>query len=257
MDRPAEALIQQQKEELEAEIARRPLVCPLEPMSSLAREYAHASDVFRSKVAYLCNTYRGIHYIRGDGNCFVRGAAVFGLLNYLRVAEPHVRDAVVAVLKGSCQRMVSVGYSEFVVEDFYDAFMDEVKLCVEDGQSEQHLIERLQDKSVSDYCVMFMRFFIATIMLENEADWISFAPNHATMRDYVKAEIEPMNTESEELSLIAFSHVGVSFAVEYLDQSGSPDRTNSHVFRPPNAPEDGPLAFTLLFRPGHFDIIVK
>jgi hypothetical protein len=31
---------------------------------------------------------------------------------------------------------VAAGYSEFVMEDFYEAFMDEVKLCVEGQQSE-------------------------------------------------------------------------------------------------------------------------
>ncbi len=78
------------------------------------------------------------------------------------------------------------------------------------------------------------------------------------MREYVRQEIEPLNRESEETSLMAFAlGTGVSFAVEYLDQSGSPTATNSHVFRPPSAPETDPVAFTLLFRPGHFDLLIQ
>lgn len=152
-------------------------------------------------------------------------------------------------------------WAEFVVEDFYEAFLEEVNLCIEGKQTEAGLIERLQDKSVSDYCVMFMRFFMATIMLENEETFISFVSNYPTMRDYVRAEIEPMNTESEELSLIAFAHVGVTFSVEYLDQSGSPESTNHHIFRHGGGgggdEQSGGSAFTLLFRPGHFDVLVK
>lgn len=36
---------------------------------------------------------------------------MFGLLNYLRIAEPNDRDCIVAILKGSSQRMVAAGYS--------------------------------------------------------------------------------------------------------------------------------------------------
>lgn len=78
------------------------------------------------------------------------------------------------------------------------------------------------------------------------------------MREYVRQEIEPLNRESEETSLMAFAlGTGVPFAVEYLDQSGSPTATNSHIFRAPGSSESDPVAFTLLFRPGHFDILVK
>jgi hypothetical protein len=257
MDRPAQHLIDAQQEALAQEIAKRPLVGFREPISTLVDEYSSATAVFQSKVAYLARTYSGIHRIRGDGNCFVRGAAVFGLLNALRTI-PAVRATVLSVLRGSCARALVQGYSEFVIEDFYDAFMEEVERCVCENpvQTEEELITRLNDEETSEYCVMFMRFFISTILLENAETYLSFIPEATSMRAYVRAEIEPMKRESEELSLIAFSHVGVAFAVEYLDQSGSNDSTNSHVFRPPGAPETDPVAFTLLFRPGHFDILV-
>lgn len=135
--------------------------------------------------------------------------------------------------------------------------MEEVQRVCADDATEKDLLARVgQDKETSDYCVMFIRFFLATILLENADTMISFVPDATNMREYVRREIEPMNTESEELSLIAFSHVGVSFKVEYLDQSGAPNSTNFHVFRPPGASEADPIAFTLLFRPGHFDVLV-
>lgn len=123
-----QALAEQQRLELDAERERRALVGYVAPMSSLAKEYEDASQTFKGKVAYLCGTYRGIHYIRGDGNCFVRGAGVFGLLNFLRVAEPLRRDAVVDVLKGSSQRMINAGYSGSFLLEAYISFFGPVFL---------------------------------------------------------------------------------------------------------------------------------
>lgn len=161
MDRPPEHLISAQQQALDAERAQRPLVGRREAIEALVREYAEASEAFRGKVAYLARTYSSIQYIRGDGSCFVRGACVFGLLNWLRTAPSGARARVVAMLQGACARAVAVGYSEIVVEDFFDVMLEEAqRCCAAESCTEDELIARLQDKETSDYCVMAMRFFI-------------------------------------------------------------------------------------------------
>ncbi len=163
MDRPPEHLISAQQQELDAERAQRPLVGQREPIDALAHEYARASDVFRGKVAYLCSRYKYVQYVRGDGSCFVRGACVFGLLNWLRTAPVDERARVVGVLQGACARAVAVGYSEIVVEDFFDVLLEEAqRCCAAQPCSEAELVTRLQEKETSDYCVMAMRFFLGS-----------------------------------------------------------------------------------------------
>lgn len=273
MERPPEHLIEAQRAAIADAVNARPFVGHLAPMQALVDEYRDASAVFQAKVAHLSTKYRGVRYVRGDGNCFVRGA-VFGLLRHLSTCA-DARPALLATLRGASARATAQGYDAIVVEDFFDVLVEEAERCAA-GITEDALLERMHDPETSDYLVMALRFFLATVMLEQQDTFLSFLPGAASMRDYVRAEvritaisgctlfahpaqIEPMGKESEELSLIAFSHLGVAFALEYLDQSGADAQqhatTNSHVFQPPNGDGTLPLAFTMLFRPGHFDLL--
>ena len=63
-------------------------------------------------------------------------------------------------------------------------------------------------------------------------------------------EVEPMGKESDHIHIIALtSTLGVPVSVEYMDR-GESSRCITHNF-----PEDSQPLITLLYRPGHYDIL--
>lgn len=63
-------------------------------------------------------------------------------------------------------------------------------------------------------------------------------------------EVEPMGKESDHIQIIALTAaLGVPVRVEYMDR-GEGDQCNHHHF-----PEDSNPVVTLLYRPGHYDIL--
>jgi len=62
-------------------------------------------------------------------------------------------------------------------------------------------------------------------------------------------EVEPMGRECEQIHIIALCEaLGVSVAIEYLDGSSGPLACLT-------LPEGREPAITLLYRPGHYDIL--
>ena len=64
-------------------------------------------------------------------------------------------------------------------------------------------------------------------------------------------EVEPMGKESDHIHIIALtSALGVPVSVVYMDRGGDTSQCITHNF-----PEDSVPIITLLYRPGHYDIL--
>lgn len=65
-------------------------------------------------------------------------------------------------------------------------------------------------------------------------------------------EVEPMGKESDHIHIIALtSSLGVGVCIEYMDR-GEGDKVTSHHF-----PDGSPPVLSLLYKPGHYDILYK
>ncbi|XP_060558518.1 ubiquitin thioesterase OTUB1-like [Ruditapes philippinarum] len=238
-----------QLREMEKEIVdNQKLISDRVSFDALSEEYAKEDEIYRTKIQQdLKNRYQCVRKTRGDGNCFFRafGFAYLEKLLNDRTDLERFRD----VAKQSKAELVSLGFPEFTIEDFHETFMD-VVTKVENRCSLDELLETYNDQGLSDYIVVYLRLLVSGY-LQKEADFFgSFVEGGRTMKEFCNQEVEPMGKESDHIHIIALtSSLGVPVRVEYMDRAGT-DKCNSHHF-----PEDSTPLITLLYRPGHYDIL--
>jgi hypothetical protein len=81
---------------------------------------------FQDGINILSKSYRYMRKVRGDGNCFYR-AFLFGYLESLLTmsTQDHERatselSRMTAVVQGSMEELISVGYPEFAIDTFHE-----------------------------------------------------------------------------------------------------------------------------------------
>ncbi|KAK9276053.1 hypothetical protein L1049_005584 [Liquidambar formosana] len=138
--------------------------------------------------------------------------------------------------------------------------------------SHDELILRSRDQSVSDYVVMFFRFVTSGEIRKRSEFFEPFilGLTNSTVEQFCKSSVEPMGEESDHVHITALSDaLGVPIRVVYLDRSSCDTggvSVNHHDFIP--ATGDLPSAtdgssetinpvITLLYRPGHYDILYR
>jgi ubiquitin thioesterase protein OTUB1 len=147
---------------------------------------------------------------------------------------------------------VSNGASRFVLEDFHEPLVDTLKWIAEAKTplTPEQLVERLVDPEVADYIVYYCRALVSAHFYGN---WAQFEHILLPSVDlYIKANVEPMGRDADHPQILALaSQFGVPVKVYYLDQT--PGKLGGYVF--PDLGEESPPRVTLLYRPGHYDLM--
>jgi ubiquitin thioesterase protein OTUB1 len=234
----------------------------------MVAEYENASNVgFVPGLRYLASKYQ-IRRVRGDGNCFYR-AFLFAYLENLLImhasADKSVSDVAEVERKrmedlvmNSKEELVAIGYSDMVIESFHDTLMELIEGLF--SKSREDLLACFQEDGQSDYYTWFMRLLTAGAMRVHAERFIHFVDDGITsatgdMEAYVKREVEPMGKECEQIHITALTeYLNVSVAIEYLDGRPFENQLSKVVF---NEVSSGttPFVVTLLYRPGHYDIL--
>ncbi|KAL2341977.1 hypothetical protein Fmac_009917 [Flemingia macrophylla] len=265
--------IMQQQYAIQAEEGKKvPFVGDKESLSSLAAEYKSGSPILLEKIKVLDEKYNAIRRTRGDGNCFFR-CFMFSYLEHIMECQDQAEiDRIKANVEKSRKALQTLGYAELTFEDFFALFLDQLE-CVIQGKetsiSHEELVLRSRDQSMSDYMVMFFRFVTsAEIQMRKEF----FEPfilglSNTTVEQFCQSSVEPMGEESDHVHITALSDaLGIPIRVVYLDRSSCDTggvSVNHHDFMPmagdlPNAScssEKNIPFITLLYRPGHYDIL--
>ncbi|KAM6562715.1 hypothetical protein CsatB_022713 [Cannabis sativa] len=252
-----------------------PFVGNKEPLSSLATEYQSGSTILLEKIKVLSEQYAAIRRTRGDGNCFYR-SFMFSYLEHILMSQDRVEVERIKANVEQCRKTLqSLGYAEFTFEDFFGLFLDQLESVLqgtETSVSHDELLSRSRDQSISDYVVMFFRFVTSGEIRKRSEFFEPFilGLSNGTVEQFCKLSVEPMGEESDHVHITALSDaLGVPIRVVYLDRSSCDTggvSVNHHDFRPTVA-GDKPIAssssgtaspfITLLYRPGHYDILYQ
>jgi ubiquitin thioesterase protein OTUB1 len=110
-----------------------------------------------------------------------------------------------------------------------------------------------QENSTSDYCTWFMRVVTATHLKRNADTFLPFlVAQGLDMQQFCARHVEPMGQECDQLQVTALAEaMQVQVNIEYLD--GHSADVKCHSF----GPTDAKLQVTMLYRPGHYDILYK
>mmetsp|Transcript_1503 Transcript_1503/g.3187 ORF Transcript_1503/g.3187 Transcript_1503/m.3187 type:complete len:323 (+) Transcript_1503:69-1037(+) len=248
---------------------------------------------FIQSATFLSKKYTSLRKIRGDGNCYYR-AFLYSLSEHIlrrlvnnndnnisQYAEfRRLKDVVAKSLKWVCQ----YGYDEYTIDMFHEElvelfdFIEEVSkkpTSKEDANTDDMLENAMQqlhsklneENATSDYCTWFMRVMTAAQMKSNPDEYLPFlmAENYGDVPSFCAREVEPMGKECGMVQVSALAKcMGVKVVIEYMDGRmgvGGDEKLVHHVFGGGSdgncngAGEGEQTCITLLYRPGHYDIL--
>jgi ubiquitin thioesterase protein OTUB1 len=160
------------------------------------------------------------------------------------------------------------GYQAMTFEDFAEetfVLLKEVSdLMDSPDHALAHVMQKLNDASISDPIVYHLRMLAASYMKGNAQDFADFVPDGKTVDGYCADELERPGQEIEQMGIMLLVEIllkPVNFIIEIamLDRSEGAE-VNTYRFPAETTSQDpsnlGPIIY-LLYRPGHYDILYK
>ena len=109
-----------------------------------------------------------------------------------------------------------------------------------------------EENATSDYCTWYLRVLTATYLKADPNRFLPYLEEYMDIAAFCQAQIEPMGKECTMVQVLALAECfGVLCTIEYLDGHEFKDALTKHTF----GPEDSATKLTLLYRPGHYDIL--
>ncbi|KAL8004683.1 putative Rho GTPase activation protein [Plasmopara halstedii] len=245
-----------------------PLLSDCMSMLCLKAEYVgNANANFMYGIDWLNGRYEALRRVRGDGNCFFRGF-IFALCEQLLPSEgtgidtnAELRSHIQHKIQTSKSELVAIGYSDVAIDAFWETFVD--YLAAMEMRSHAELVRDFQTEGgESEYLVWYMRLLTAGYMKKNEKTFQPFIEGlypGQTVAQFCAAEVEPMGKECDQPQIAALTEaLEVGVKIEYLDGSVGPgEELQSYVCSPTltTTKQQMPVSITLLYRPGHYDIL--
>lgn len=159
-------------------------------------------------------------------------------------------DNFLKVIEGSKQELMSNGYDEVAIEDFYDLFLAEVKKLkdIEAKDAEGHLMKTLANKEEATYLIMYARFLTALYLKQNSFLFEDFVGDVAS---FCMREVEAVDVECDQPQMIAITnYLGVGVEINTTGPKG-----NLEIIKLPEDASFDKFRAKLLYVPGHYDAL--
>ena len=273
-----DAHITEQEDAIRSDIARHsPLVGDKEPFTALRSEYANNAR-FTHKVDTGAEQFSHMRRVRGDGSCFYR-SYLYSVLEWAILPSQSVSaaqhytmvEAFVRQFKRSAEDILKEGrYDPVIVDDFYDTTLDLVTLCTQrtlDTAGTTHpthpaeLPHRLpilaqlhavmNDEHTAQWYVTWMRCLTSAQLQRHPDTYSPYLVDQPSLAAFCQSEVDGINRDADALQILALtSEMGVAVHISYLD--GSEGGLRGYVI-----PEGEERVVSLLYRPGHYDILYE
>jgi ubiquitin thioesterase protein OTUB1 len=116
-------------------------------------------------------------------------------------------------------------------------------------KKEDILTTHFADAAHSDYLIVFLRLLTSAELRNNAEFYQNFLTEGQTVQEFTQFEVEPMYKESDHIQIVALAAVfNIGVTVVYLDRG---DGIQTHPFQE----EAQGKRITMLYRPGHYDLI--
>jgi len=226
-----------------------PLVSELLESSHLLKEYK--STIFESSILNVMKLYKNIRTIRRDGNCFYR-SYIFRLFEEMSLKkDSKIYNDLLKTTENCKDFCEKNGYQWLVVEDFYNAFANEWKLCytLDPLNLREYLKMLFQDKERCNYLIVFFRMFTAAYIKENRLIYEGFIEEDLDL--FCHTQVVTVDVECDQIQMIAITN---AFEYGVIIESIQDKKLETLKF-----PEESKNNFfiNMLFRPGHYDILYK
>jgi ubiquitin thioesterase protein OTUB1 len=156
------------------------------------------------------------------------------------------------------------GYDRSAIEMFHEELVD-LFVYMAGTETQSASLDGLhklltEENATSEYCTWYLRVVTAAYLKADADRFVHFLDgDYFDIGTFCSREVEPMNKECGMVQVLALAEaMGVDVTIEYLDgrefhKNGGLAR---HEFGPRSmGQEDAGTSITLLYRPGHYDIL--
>ncbi|KAF8180849.1 peptidase C65 Otubain-domain-containing protein [Pholiota molesta] len=245
-------------------VPARALIESVAPMTELRSEYENGSIAFVKQIDWLMDKgFKFVRRTRGDGDCFYRSIGFAYIDNLLSL--PHSeRDTAVAIALSLLDTTPSIldnaGIEKLVYEDYYDVFKELVEK-VSTGMTAEVLLETFQNAEYSNSVVLYLRLLTSAQIRLNRSNYDGFLvhPDTKELMDvdsFTSNVVQAMGKEADNVEIDALSNaLKLNLDLAYLNGVAQDGHVDFIQFR--NDLDVNKQALVLLYRPGHYDILVR
>ena len=238
--------------EIRKEIEQTPLISEKLAIQVLLDDYK-SNEEYSNSVKIITEKYKYIRKVRRDGNCFYR-SFLYRLFEHICMKNNNsLYNHILKKIEEIKEISKKVGYEWFLIEDFYNVFYGEFcscfncistnEVCVRD-----YLDNLFMDKEKGNYLIYFIRFCIASYLKENKALYDVYVEGN--YEDWINREVEAIDHEADQIQIMAcVNYFDIGVKIEYLNPH------KNEVVKFPEDKKDEDLFITVLFTPGHYDIL--
>ncbi|KAL1740933.1 peptidase C65 Otubain-domain-containing protein [Schizophyllum fasciatum] len=244
----------------------RPLVDEAQPLAVLRAEYENGSPSFVQQIDWLEG--KGFHAIRrtrGDGDCFYRSVAYLFVERLFFAPDPALSvTQTLSALEETLKLLSKAGFEDIVVSGFYESLEELIRNIVKpvDGQmlTLNGLLQAFQDPMTSNSIVTYLRMLTSAKIRTEPDEFAPFLihPELGEMMDpkeFCEVNVDPTGKEADHVQMTALSQaLGLNIDIAYLDGRSADGSVEFVQFR--NAGDESQPAMVLLYRPGHYDILI-
>ena len=229
-----------------------PLVSEEIPTSILMEDYKSNSE-YSNSVKQITDKYNHMKKVRRDGNCFYR-SFIFRLFEYICIKNNKaLYEHVIKKIKEAKDLIERNGYDWSFIQDFYNIFYMEFHHCFNSLEACQisvrdYLDKLFSDKEKGNYLIYFIRFCIAAFLKENSFLYEVYVDG--PFANWITSEVEAIDHEADQIQIMAcVNYFEIGVRIEYLH----PFKNETMKF-PEDKPDDQ-IFITVLFTPGHYDLL--
>ncbi|KAF9463306.1 peptidase C65 Otubain-domain-containing protein [Collybia nuda] len=250
----------------DAEGPDRPLIDAIIPISELRAEYAAGSPTFIKQIDWLeSHGYKELRRAKGDGDCFYRSLAFAYVERIMQDSQPELGVGIALSILGPTLPMLArVGFDAVVYEDVYEIFVELLQSIIPDRKGNKltsdQLLRRFQDPMVSFSIVSYLRLVTSAQLrlTKEEVEVFLFHPETGlpmVVERFCEQFVEPCGKDADHVQVEALCRaLQLNVDVAYLDGRGNDDAVTFVHLR--NSLDEKSEPLKLLYRPGHFDILI-
>ena len=245
---------QAQLEQISSDIkANQALTSNTVPVTELSLLFEPNTN-FQKGCNYLATKYESYRCIRGDGNCYYR-AFLYSLCQKLFLEKGDELKRIITYVKSSIGTVETFGYDRFTVEIFHEEMVD-LLAKVASAQTFETIHKMLnEENATSDYCVWYLRVITSAYLKADTDRFIHFLddPNYFDVETFCQREIDPMGRETTMVGVLALAEAfNVTVDIEYLDGR---EMVGKKLVKHSFGKDGSTSTLTMLYRPGHYDIL--
>ena len=229
-----------------------PLISEELPINILLNDYKSNLE-YSNSIKEITNKYKHIRKVRRDGNCFYR-SFIYRIFEYICMKNnKNLYEHIVKKITESKDLIIRNGYDWTFIEDFYNNFYLEFYHCFNSLETKgvtvrDYLDNLFKDKEKGNYLIYFIRFCIAAFLKENSYLYEVYVDG--PFGNWVSAEVEAIDHEADQIQIMAcVNYFDIGVRIEYLNPN------KNEVMKFPEDKPDDQIFVTVLFTPGHYDLL--